>query len=87
MPWDLTEDKSTLVQVMAWCRQATSHYLSQCWPDPCHHMASLDHDELKVTSWALGQSHKYNNSGEAKPSTTNHAVYIIHTRDAQKFSS
>ena len=23
--------KSTLVQVMAWC-QATSHYLSQCWP-------------------------------------------------------
>ena len=21
----------TLAQVMAWCRQATSHYLSQCW--------------------------------------------------------
>ena len=32
MPWDLTDNKSTLVQVMAWCRQATSHYLSQCWP-------------------------------------------------------
>ena len=31
MPLDLI-DKSTLVQVMAWCRQATSHYLSQCWP-------------------------------------------------------
>ena len=31
-PWDLTDDKSTLVQVMAWCRQAASHYLSQCWP-------------------------------------------------------
>ena len=29
---DLSNDKSTLVQVMAWCRQATSHYLSQCWP-------------------------------------------------------
>ena len=29
---DLTDDKSTLVQVMAWCRQATCHYLSQCWP-------------------------------------------------------
>ena len=27
-----TDDKSTLVQVMAWCHQATSHYLSQCWP-------------------------------------------------------
>ena len=32
MSLDLTEDKSTVVQVMAWCRQATSHYLSQCWP-------------------------------------------------------
>ena len=29
---DLSDNKSTLVQVMAWCRQATSHYLSQCWP-------------------------------------------------------
>ena len=32
MPLDLADNKSTLVQVMAWCRQATSHYLSQCWP-------------------------------------------------------
>ena len=32
MPQDLTDDKSTLVQVMAWCRQATIHSLSQCWP-------------------------------------------------------
>ena len=32
MSLDLTEDKSTLVQVMAWCCQATSHYLSQRWP-------------------------------------------------------
>ena len=32
MPWHLTDDKSTLVQVMAWCSQTTSHYLSQCWP-------------------------------------------------------
>ena len=29
---DLTDDKSTLVQVMAWCRQAASHYPSQSWP-------------------------------------------------------
>ena len=28
----LPDDKSILAQVMAWCRQATSHYLSQCWP-------------------------------------------------------
>ena len=31
MPLNLTDDKSTLVQVMAWCCQATCHYLSQCW--------------------------------------------------------
>ena len=38
MSLNFTEDHSTLVQVMAWCRQATSHYLSQCWPrslSPC----------------------------------------------------
>ena len=32
MSVDLTDDKSTLVQVMARWRQATSHYLGQCWP-------------------------------------------------------
>ena len=32
MSLDLTDDKSTLVQVMASCHQATSNYLSQCWP-------------------------------------------------------
>ena len=32
MSLDLSDDKSTLVQVMAWCHQATSNYLSQCWP-------------------------------------------------------
>ena len=32
MSLNFTDDESTLVQVMAWCHQATSHYLSQCWP-------------------------------------------------------
>ena len=32
MPMHLADGKSTLVQVMAWCRQATSHCLNQCWP-------------------------------------------------------
>ena len=31
MPQHFTDHKSTLVQVMTWCRQATSHYLNQCW--------------------------------------------------------
>ena len=32
MSLDLTDDQSILVQVMACCHQATSHYLTQCWP-------------------------------------------------------
>ena len=32
VPWDLTDERSTLVHVMAWCRQAPSHYLNRCWP-------------------------------------------------------
>ena len=31
MPQNSFHDKSTLVQVMAWCCRATSHYLNQCW--------------------------------------------------------
>ena len=31
IPWDECQGTSP-VQVMAWCCQATSHYLSQCWP-------------------------------------------------------
>ena len=46
MPMDLTDGKSPLVWVMAWCRQVTSHYLSQIWPDLCRHMVSLGHNEL-----------------------------------------
>ena len=44
MPQDLTvtDDKSRLVQVMAWCRQTTSHYLSLCWLSSL----SLGHNKL-----------------------------------------
>ena len=31
MPEDHIDGQPTLVQVMAWCRQATSHYLNQYW--------------------------------------------------------
>ena len=48
MPQNLTDDKSTLVQVMAWCRQAPSHYLSQCWPRSLRHLASLGPNELNL---------------------------------------
>ena len=46
MPQDPTDDKSTLIQVMAWGRQATSQYLNQCW---ARYIASLGHNEL--TPW------------------------------------
>ena len=29
---DPTDHESTLAQVITWCCQATTHYLSQCWP-------------------------------------------------------
>ena len=32
MPLNLTNENLTWVQVMAWCRQETSHYLNQWWP-------------------------------------------------------
>ena len=44
MSLEFTNEQSTLVQVMAWCRPATSHYLNQCWPSS---MASLGHNGLK----------------------------------------
>ena len=31
LPWDLTNDKSTLVYIVAWCGQATSYYLIKSW--------------------------------------------------------
>ena len=67
MPQDTFDDKSTLVLVMAWCRQATSHYLSQCWP-----RLLLGHNELTAShiqdllyalsplsaTWALWRSYE-----------------------------
>ena len=46
MPLGLTDDKSTLVQVIAWCRQATSITWGNVDPDLCCHMVSLGHNEL-----------------------------------------
>ena len=32
MTEDLRDDESTVAHAMAWCHQAPSHYLNQCWP-------------------------------------------------------
>ena len=56
MSLDFTDDQSTLVQVMAWCRQAPSQYLSQCWPSSMspygvtrpQWVKFLCHDQIKI---------------------------------------
>ena len=50
MPQNLTNDKSILVQVMAWCRQATSHNWADVDADLCRHIASLGHGEFSQTA-------------------------------------
>ena len=52
MSLDLSDDKSTLVQVMAWCRQATSRYPSQCWP------SSLSPYAVTMPQWVNYMSNK-----------------------------
>ena len=42
------DDRSTLVLVMAWCRQATSHYLNQCWP---RSLFTCGYSELTRSCW------------------------------------
>ena len=46
MPQDLTDDKSTLVQVMAWCHRQQAITWASVDPDLWHHMTSLGHTEL-----------------------------------------
>ena len=44
----VTEDKSTLVQVKAWCRQAKAIIGANANSDLRRHMASLGHNELNT---------------------------------------
>ena len=52
MPMSRIYDKSTLVQVMVWYRQATNHYQSKCWTRFLSPYASLDQNEL-TQIWKL----------------------------------
>ena len=53
MPWNTFGDKSTLVQVMAWCRQATSHYLNQCWPRSMSSYGVTRPQWVNIIQWGL----------------------------------
>ena len=55
MPKNVFDNKSTWVQVKAWCHQAKSFYLSQCWP-----RFVLSHGTIRlrwVNSLALEKRH------------------------------
>ena len=56
MPQDLTDDKSALIQVMAWCRQATSHYLNQCWPRSSTPYGVTRHQWVKLPSSVISDN-------------------------------
>ena len=55
MPQNLPGDKSALVQVMAWCRQATSHYLNQRWPRSLTHICGT---KRRWVNKVVGCQHK-----------------------------
>ena len=42
------DNMSALVQVMAWCHQAPSHYLNQCWPISMTLRSVFGLNELKI---------------------------------------
>ena len=54
MPQNTFDDKSTLVLVMACCRRATSHYLSQCRPRP-KSTYGVTRPHTKLSYWLLGE--------------------------------
>ena len=45
-----TNERWTLVQIMAWCRLATSQYMGLCCSRSMSHIASLGHNEFKHKS-------------------------------------
>ena len=42
IPQDTYNHESTLVQAISWCRQAKSHYRSQCWPGFIYEITELE---------------------------------------------
>ena len=76
-----TDDKSTLVQVMAWCWQATSHYLSQCWPrmvDLCRRRAPLGHNKLNNKVVPLSISELWGSALDHWPAGHCHRSHLWH---------
>ena len=72
MPLDLTDDKSTLVQVLAWCRKATSHYLSQCW------LRSMLPNGVTRPQWVKESAANRHHNAVRNNSPTNNLYTLFH---------
>ena len=76
MSLNLTDDKSTLTQVMDWCHQATSHYLSQWWPRSLSPFCVTRPQWFKPTCWMDGDQNKMGNILQM----TYQIVFCTHTK-------
>ena len=71
MSLDFTDDQSTLVQVMAWCRQAKAITWANVDPDLCHQIASLGHSELILSDADIGLA-----SFKSDPMMAHLSIYV-----------
>ena len=81
MSMDLTGDKSTLVQVMAWCRQVTSHYLSNVDPELWRHVAAIGHNKNKAARLLYHVIHLW----RSLIITSNMRITLTHTQRFEIF--
>ena len=65
---------STLTQVKAWCRQAPSHYLNQCWHISTARSSGI---HLRASSWDLNDELNLCLWNEICALTTNHLSMTI----------
>ena len=87
MSLDFIEDQSTLVQVMAWCRQAPSHCLSQCWPRSLslysvtrpQHYNNVIMGEMasQITSLTIVYSNVYSGGDQSKHQSTASLAFVL----------
>ena len=73
-------NKSTLVLIMAWCCQAQSHYLSQCWP------ISMSTYALLMSKWFTKQQHSPGGKSDINPDSKVHGAnkgpnWVLSARD------
>ena len=58
MSLGFTDDQSTLVHVMDWCCQTTSHFLSQCWPRSLSPYCVTRPQRVKLLFCIYGRPHQ-----------------------------